>query len=181
MKTIVNILTFLRIVLAVPIALMILLEKGYFITLVLFFIGSLTDYLDGYLSRKYSVESVIGAILDPVADKIFITFILIALSVNLSSPLIGFLGSIIIAREIWIAALRDYNARRNLSNLTSVIYISKVKTAIQMIAISLYLLALSINFIPIFLIADILLILTTLITLYTGYIYTAQSFNNDKK
>ena len=50
-----------------------------------FCFAGLTDYLDGYLARKYNAESQLGEILDPIADKILIIFILIGLSVHLHS------------------------------------------------------------------------------------------------
>ena len=63
-----------------------------FVCLLLFFLAGLTDYFDGYLARKYNAESQLGEILDPIADKILIVFILIGLSVDLDSFVIA-LGS----------------------------------------------------------------------------------------
>jgi len=142
----------------------------------LFFIASLTDYFDGFLARKYNAESQLGEILDPIADKIIIIFILIGLSVNLSSNLIAFLSSFIIAREIGIAALRDFASRNNLSDRTKVTFIAKTKTAIQLFTIGSYLLALTLNFNLLIVVSDVLLIIATLITLYTGYDYTVNVF-----
>ena len=94
---------------------MFLIFESYFICIFLFFIGGLTDYLDGYLARRFNAESQIGEILDPIADKIIIVFLLIGLAVKLDSFLIATLGSLIISREICVAALRDYASRNNLS------------------------------------------------------------------
>ena len=60
----------------------------------------MSDYFDGYLARKYNAESQLGEILDPVADKILVVFILIGLSVNLNSYLMAVMSSFIISREI---------------------------------------------------------------------------------
>ena len=79
------------------------------------------------LARKYNAESQLGEILDPIADKILIVFILIGLSVDLDSFLIVFLGSLIIAREIGVSALRDYSSRNNKSHKTKVTYLAKIK------------------------------------------------------
>ena len=68
--------------------------------------------MDGYLARKYDAVSKLGEILDPIADKILILFVLFGLAINLSSYLIGFIGAIIITREIWVGALRDLPANR---------------------------------------------------------------------
>ena len=110
----------------------------------LFFIAGLTDYFDGFFARKYNATSQIGEILDPLADKILIIFLFFGLAVNLSSFLIGFAGSLIITREIWISALRDYNSRNNNINATKVIYIAKIKTSIQLFTITIYLIRISI-------------------------------------
>jgi phosphatidylglycerophosphate synthase len=97
---------------------------------------------------------------------------------NLSSYLIGFAGALIISREIWVSALRDFNARNNNTNATKVLYIAKVKTTIQITTISIYLCALAFNIMLLIPIADILMIVSVLITLYTGYLYTLGTFKN---
>ena len=74
-----------------------------------------------------------------------IVFILITLSINLSSSIIAFSSALIISREIWVSALRDYSARRNISNATKVTYLAKIKTSIQMFTIGLYLFGLAID------------------------------------
>ena len=175
MITVVNSLTILRILLA-PLILMFLIFESYFICIFLFFIGGLTDYLDGYLARRFNAESQIGEILDPIADKIIIVFLLIGLAVKLDSFLIATLGSLIISREICVAALRDYASRNNLSEKTKVTFIAKVKTATQLFTIGLYLVALAFQFNLLIVITDIFLIITSLITLYTGYEYAHNVF-----
>ena len=94
MTNFINFITVARIFLA-PIILFFLIFGNYLICLLLFFLAGLTDYFDGYLARKYDAESQLGEILDPIADKILIVFILIGLSVDLDSFLIAFLGSLI--------------------------------------------------------------------------------------
>ena len=106
------------------------------------------------------------------------SFVFFGLALNLSSYLIGFAGALIITREIWVSALRDYNSRNNNSNATKVIYIAKIKTTIQIFTISIYLFALAFNFMLLIPIADILMIIAVLITLYTGYLYTVNTFKN---
>ena len=152
---------------------------GYWLALVLFFIAGITDYFDGYLARKYSAVSQLGEILDPIADKILILFVLFGLAINLSSYLIGFIGAIVITREIWVGALRDLNARNGKSDATSVTFLAKIKTSVQMLTLSVYLFGLAINNMLIIIIADILLFISLFITLYTGLIYTLNTFNNN--
>ena len=144
--------------------------------MLLFFLAGLTDFFDGYLARKYNAESELGEILDPIADKILVVFILIGLSVELDSQLMAILSSFIIAREIGIAALRDYSARNNLTDRTKVTFLAKAKTSIQLFTIGLYLLALTISFNLLIVISDIFLIIATLVTLYTGYQYILNVF-----
>ena len=144
----------------------------------LFFAAGITDYLDGYLARKYNLVSEIGEILDPIADKILIVFVLFGLSVNLTSYFIAFSASLIITREIWVGALRDFNARQGNSHATKVTFLAKIKTSIQLFTISIYILGLTLNNMLLILFGDMFLFLSLLITIYTGYIYTRNSFNN---
>jgi len=175
MTNFINFITIARIFLA-PIILVFLIFGNYLACVLLFFLAGLTDYYDGYLARKYNAESELGEILDPIADKILIVFILIGLSVELDSQLIALLSSLIIAREIGVAALRDYSARNNLSDRTKVTFLAKAKTSIQLLTIGLYLLALAISLNLLIIISDIFLIIATLITLYTGYQYILNVF-----
>ena len=173
---ILNIITLSRILCAILIYLILYLDSNYSIALFLFFIASFSDFLDGYLARKTNSESVLGEILDPIADKLLIVFVLIGLSVSLNSFLIGFISSVIISREIWVAALRDINSRNNQSEKTRVTFLAKVKTAIQMLAILMYLFGLTISNMMIIFFADIILIIAFLVTIQTGLQYTISTF-----
>ena len=154
--------------------------EGYFLALVLFFLAGVTDYFDGYLARKHNAVSQVGEILDPIADKILILFVLFGLAINLSSYLIGFIGAVIITREIWVGALRDLNARNGKSDATKVTFLAKIKTSVQLLTLSIYLFGLTINNMLIIVIADILLFVSLFITLYTGLKYTINTFKNEE-
>ena len=177
MTIFINILTISRIIASALIFILMTFSEKYYLMLFLFFYASVTDYFDGYLARKYDSQSLIGEILDPIADKILVIFVLIALSVNLSSYYIGFLSSLIISREVWVAALRDINSRRGKANATKVSKISKAKTSLQMLTILVYLSGLAFNFLLLIIIGDLLLMISFLITFYTGYLYTRSSFS----
>jgi len=170
MTNFINFITLSRIILA-PTILIFIIFGNYFVSFLLFIFAGFTDYLDGYLARKYNSESQLGEILDPIADKILVVFILIGISIELDSYLIGFLSSCIISREIVVAALRDYSARNNLLEKTKVTFLAKIKTTCQLFTILLYLFALTISFNLLIVLCDILLVTTTLITLFTGYQY----------
>ncbi|MDB2605064.1 CDP-diacylglycerol--glycerol-3-phosphate 3-phosphatidyltransferase, partial [Gammaproteobacteria bacterium] len=126
----------------------------------------------------YNAVSQLGEILDPIADKILILFILFGLAISLSSYLIGFIGAIIITREIWVGALRDLNARNGNSDLTKVTFLAKIKTTVQLSTLSIYLFGLAINNMLVIIIADIFLLISLFITLYTGFIYTLNTLKN---
>ena len=176
MSLFINLITVSRMVLGAIIFVLLTRTEMYWYAFVLFFIASITDYFDGYLARKYNLVSQLGEILDPIADKILIVFLLFAISVNLTSYYIGFLSAVIITREIWVGALRDFNARQQNTNATRVTLLAKIKTTIQLITISTYLLGLAMNNMLIVLIADILLFLSFAVTVYTGLIYTTNTF-----
>lgn len=174
----INLLTISRILLATVIFVSLMSPDGYLLAFILFFIAGITDYFDGYLARKYNAVSELGEILDPIADKILILFVLFGLAINLSSYLIGFTGALIITREIWVGALRDLNARNGKTNATKVTFLAKIKTTIQLFTISIYLFGLLLNNMLIIILGDILLFISLFITLYTGYVYTLNSFKN---
>ena len=180
MSTFINILTLSRIILAVVIFLSLLSPDSYLLALILFFLAGITDYFDGYLARKYNAVSQLGEILDPIADKILILFVLIGLAINLSSYLIGFVGAIIITREIWVGALRDLNARNGKVDATKVTFLAKIKTTVQLLTLSIYLFGLTIDNMLLIIIADIFLLIALFITLYTGLIYTLNSLKNQR-
>ena len=169
-------LTYFRILIAPVIFLLITLFDSYVWALLLFFLASISDYLDGFLARKYDLESVFGAILDPVADKILIIFLILALTLELSSIFIGMVGGIMLVREFWVAALRDLNARQGNSDATKVMFMAKVKTSIQFITFSFYLLGLSLNNALLLFLSNFLLFIALIATLQTGLSYTISTF-----
>ena len=176
MSLFINLITISRMVLGSIIFVLLTRTELYWYALILFFVASITDYFDGYLARKYNLVSQLGEILDPIADKILIVFLLFAIAVNLTSYYIGFLSAVIITREIWVGALRDFNARQQNTNATRVTFLAKIKTTIQLFTISIYLFGLAMNNMVIVLIADIMLFLSFIVTVYTGWVYTLNTF-----
>lgn len=173
---IINILTLIRILIAMIIFILLTLDNFMVTALILFFIAGMSDYFDGFIARKYNLTSQLGEILDPIADKILIIFLFIGLALNLSSFLIGFVGALIISREIWVSALRDLNSRNNNIAATKVTFLAKTKTSIQLGTILIYLLALAFDIMLLVIIGDIFLVIALLITMYTGFQYTYQTF-----
>jgi len=169
-------LTYFRIFIAPIIFLLITFYESYGWALFLFILASASDYWDGFLARKYKLESIIGAVLDPIADKILVTFLIIGLSIELSSIFIGMVGGIILVREFWVGALRDLNARQNNPDATKVTLLAKTKTFIQFITFSSYLFGLALNNSLILFTSNFLLFLALIITLQTGLSYTMSTF-----
>jgi len=105
----------------------------------LFVIAAITDWLDGYIARRYELSSRFGAFLDPVADKLMVAVVLILLVDRNPTELPGLFlaipAIIIIGREITISALREWMAELGEGGLVSVSYIGKVKTTAQLIAL----------------------------------------------
>ena len=169
-------LTYFRIFIAPIIFLLITFYESYGWALFLFILASASDYWDGFLARKYKLESIIGAVLDPIADKILVTFLIIGLSIELSSIFIGMVGGIMLVREFWVGALRDLNARQNNPDATKVTLLAKTKTFIQFITFSSYLFGLALNNSLILFTSNFLLFLALIITLQTGLSYTMSTF-----
>ena len=176
MKILINFLTYSRIACGPIIFLLVTIFESYGGALLLFFFASISDFLDGYFARKYKLTSVLGAILDPIADKILILFLIIALTINLESLYFGFIGSLMLAREFWVAALRDFNARNGNQVATEVTFLAKIKTFAQLVALGGYIVALYLNSALILFLSDFLFFGALIITIQTGVKYSLKSF-----
>ena len=106
----------------------------YFCTLI-FILAMLTDWLDGYLARRFNQQSSFGAFLDPVADKLVISTALILLVSRQPDWVITLPALVIVGREIAVSALREWMAELGKRSLLAVSVIAKVKTASQAVAI----------------------------------------------
>jgi len=99
----------------------------------IFWLASITDWLDGYLARRLNQHSAFGAFLDPVADKLMVAAALILLvSLNEVHPIFAF---IIIGREVAISALSEWMAQLGERKSIAVSMLGKFKTTFQMLAI----------------------------------------------
>ena len=176
MKNFIQFLTYFRIVAGPIIFILILIPQSYGAALAILLLASVSDYWDGFLARKYALTSVLGAVLDPIADKILITFSVIAISLELASIYIAFLGSMILAREYWVSALRDFNAQEGNSSATSVTFLAKIKTVTQLGTFCLFLLGLYLNSALVLFLANFFLFLAAIITIQTGLSYTIATF-----
>ncbi|MGZ5034256.1 MAG: CDP-diacylglycerol--glycerol-3-phosphate 3-phosphatidyltransferase [Usitatibacter sp.] len=133
-------LTWLRIV-AIPLFVAVLYfpenwlteRQANVISMWIFIAAAVTDWLDGWLARRWNQTTSFGAFLDPVADKLMVAAALIVL-VELGR-VYGVVALIIIGREITVSALREWMAQIGQSKSVAVNVLGKVKTISQLVAI----------------------------------------------
>ncbi len=104
------------------------------------FLGAgVTDWLDGWIARRYGICTPFGAFLDPVADKLMVSMALLLLAGRLGA-FVAVCGGLTLCREIMVSALREWMAHLGKRASVKVSYAGKCKTACQMIAITILLL-----------------------------------------
>ena len=137
MKNLANILTLTRLALLPFIIILLFMPDSWtwaaWTCLVLYIIGALTDYLDGWVARKFDQVSEFGRFLDPIADKIFVVAILVMLvEAGRVAPLGVIAVIIILVREFTVAGLREFLGPKDIK--LPVTNLAKWKTTVQMIA-----------------------------------------------
>ena len=139
MQNVPNILSLSRILATVVIFVLVLINTplAFLIATVLFVLGSGTDFLDGYLARRYKLVSPFGVFLDLTADKVFVSVILIALVQVGLVP--AWIVAVIIAREFLVTGLRSMASAKG--KVIPAGKWGKQKTLITMVAMSALLLA----------------------------------------
>ena len=137
LKMVPNWMTILRIMVAPVIAVLIWLDDvktGYMPALTLFVLASISDFIDGWMARRLGVVSKLGAMLDPIADKVLIGTCLVSLAHVTEDGWWFILPAIIImTREFLISGLREFMAGRSVNMPVSVL--AKWKTTLQLVAI----------------------------------------------
>jgi CDP-diacylglycerol--glycerol-3-phosphate 3-phosphatidyltransferase len=103
---------------------------------VIFIVAAFTDWLDGYLARKWDQTSPFGAFIDPVADKLIVAVALLLILYKTPSWYILLPVVVIIGREITVSALREWMAELGQRSAVKVSYVGKLKTAFQMLSIA---------------------------------------------
>ena len=176
-----NILTIGRILVA-PILIIVFYFPGElsdWLACIIFVIAAFTDYLDGFFARLYKLQSRFGELLDPIADKVLVStaLALLIMSQTIKGPHVV-AAIIIITREILISGLREFLAKTQI--YIPVTNLSKGKTVIQMIAISI-LLAGSTGDQFLFnygiQLGTYLLWMSAILTLWTGYAYLRKGID----
>ncbi len=171
--TLPNILTLLRIVL-IPVLVIVFYFPAQWAPLLsaaIFGLAAITDWLDGFLARYLRQQSVFGAFLDPVADKLMITVVLVLLVEAHHNLLFTIPVAIIIGREIAISALREWMSEVGERATVAVSIIGKIKTTAQMIAILLLLYNIPVGYFPTHEVGVVLLYAAAVLTLWSMLIY----------
>ncbi|HAT87167.1 CDP-diacylglycerol--glycerol-3-phosphate 3-phosphatidyltransferase [Cohaesibacter gelatinilyticus] len=170
-----NLLTFGRI-LAVPALVICMLwpdsDTARWTALGIFAAAAITDFFDGYLARILNVQSALGRMLDPIADKLLVTISILMLAA--ADTLNGFhiwAGVIIVCREILVSGLREFLAELQVS--VPVTRLAKWKTTAQLVALGFLLAGPAGDKVLPFNteIGLTLMWISALLTLYTGYDY----------
>ncbi len=174
-----NQLTIVRVV-AIPIYLLVLyINKDWsnVAATIIFIFAGISDFLDGYIARKYNMVTDLGKILDPIADKILVAAALIAL-IDLDR-LYWWIAVIMLARDFSMEALRNLAASKGVIIAAGIW--GKLKTGFQMVAIGMLSFKnvwLGINW---FLLGEILMYIALVLSIYSAFIYYRDYFKNENK
>jgi CDP-diacylglycerol--glycerol-3-phosphate 3-phosphatidyltransferase len=171
--TIPTLLTLFRIVL-IPVFVVVFYWKNPWsnvLATAIFVVGALTDVLDGWVARRFNMFSTFGAFLDPVADKLAVTIALFVVVQAYPTKWMALLAAVIVGREITISALREWMAQMGAHGLVKVAGLGKVKTILQMTAISCVIFHEPLLGVPISLIGEWLLAAAAALTLWSGFDY----------
>lgn len=136
------------------------------IAFLIFLLASATDYLDGYIARKYNMITSLGKLIDPLADKFLViaAFIIFATEFKYIDPITL---SICVFREITISVFRAVAASKNI--VIAAGFLGKLKTVLQIF--SILLIHLYISFKISFIYVNIAVFIMTIITLLSLFDY----------
>jgi len=175
-----NLLTLFRIGLVPILVFIYFLEIPYreMVLAGIFLLAALTDWLDGFLARKLKAVSDLGSFLDPVADKLIVSCVLVLLASDpdilgqvIHPAVFSIAVCVIIGREITISALREWMSELGSRGVVSVSILGKIKTVFQMTSIVLLLYAEPVNGMPVFRIGEIVFYVTAILTLWSMWVY----------
>jgi len=139
-----------------------------------FIVAAVTDWLDGWLARRWSQTSAFGAFLDPVADKLMVcAALLILLDLGRVDSLIAL---VIIGREITISALREWMAKIGASSSVAVHWLGEFKTAAQMVAIPCLLYWQPLDGVSTRIVGEILIVIAAILTVWSMCYYLKKAW-----
>ncbi len=177
-----NILTYARVA-AVPLVAGFLFWPGEpwarWTALAIFIAAALTDFFDGYLARAWAQQSSLGRMLDPIADKLLVSAVILMLAANQTiSGATLWAAVVILCREILVSGLREYLAELRVP--MPVTAVAKWKTAVQLVALGFLIVGPSgESIVPgSVMIGLVLLWIAAILTLYTGWDYMKASYDH---
>ena len=137
----------------------------------IFIAAALTDWLDGWVARRYGMTSAFGEFLDPVADKLMVaTTLFLLVQDNPTIPL-AVISAIIVGREITISALREWMAEIGERTRVKVAGVGKIKTIAQLVALVVLLYQKNLDGLGLFHVGEILLGFAAALTIWSGLMY----------
>ena len=168
-----NLLTLFRIA-AIPVVVICFyspLDNARPIAAIIFGIAAVTDLFDGWVARRYNQMSRFGELLDPVADKLMVSIVLVMLVQAQSSWFEDVIAMIIIGREITIMALREWMATIGERANVKVSMAGKIKTTLQMFGIAFMVYRNDLFGIPIYKVGFVLLVIAAVMTIWSMMVY----------
>lgn len=139
-----------------------------------FIVAAVTDWLDGWLARRWNQTSSFGAFLDPVADKLMVSAaLLILLHLGRVDILIAL---VIVGREIAISALREWMAKIGASGSVAVHWLGKFKTAAQMVAIPCLLYWQPVQGVSARVVGQVLIVIAAILTVWSMCYYLRRAW-----
>ena len=137
--------------------------------------AALTDWLDGWVARRFDQGSSFGAFLDPVADKLLVIAALLLLVQANAGMTLALVAIVIIGREVAVSALREWMAALGQRGRVNVIQLAKYKSMGQMVALACMLYEKPLLILPIYEFGYALLLLSAALTLLTGALYVFRA------
>ncbi|HQV73194.1 MAG: CDP-diacylglycerol--glycerol-3-phosphate 3-phosphatidyltransferase [Xanthomonadales bacterium] len=142
----------------------------------IFILAGITDWLDGWIARRYNLSSAFGAFLDPVADKLMVAVALFLIVQQNPTALMAVSSAVIVGREISISALREWMAELGQRAAVSVAWIGKFKTMMQIVAIVVCLHQRDLPELRLYRIGEGLLVLAAVLTIWSAFIYVRAAW-----
>jgi CDP-diacylglycerol--glycerol-3-phosphate 3-phosphatidyltransferase len=136
-----------------------------------FIAAAITDWLDGWIARKYGLHSAFGEFLDPVADKLMVAVTLFLIVQDNPTVPLAVISAIIVGREISISALREWMAELGERARVRVANVGKIKTIAQLISIVVLLYQKDLDGVGLFHVGEVLLGVAAALTIWSGYVY----------
>lgn len=170
--TIPNVLTFIRMA-TVPLLIYLVVRPGPMaaaLATAVFFFATITDFLDGYVARRYGSATDLGKFLDPLADKLIVAAALIMLAIVPRSPRVPlWMVAVLVAREVLVTGLRTWAAARG--RIIGADELGKYKMALQAVALHGLLLHYTYFHIDFFAAGMFVLWIATIVTVWSGIEY----------